>query len=269
MNSLLRADLSRVFKHRSTVYVLFGVMLLVALLYAVLIPLAQEFLKNSGEAEYADITRLGWPTPLAFSATALLTFGIVGFLSCWAVTSVAWADIRSGYDRTIISSCGKRIYYREKFTFASVVSLIFVAGTVVIGSVASGIISGYEEIGSIVNTIIWCLYVAIISWACACLSLVVLWVTKNSTISYITGFVLCTGLLSSVIGMFLANISPEVVQVWTDISDWFPKGAFSHLETITDGSFDLSNDNFLHLIITPVVCLSISYHVALRHLTRI
>ena len=268
MNSLLRADLSRIFKHRSTIYVLFAVMLVITFAYAIIIPIAQDFLKNSGEAEISDIGRTGFAMPLQFAMTALLVFGVVGFLSSWATISVAWADMRSGYDRTIISSIGKRTYYREKFNLSVIISAIFVFGTTIIGSIASGLISGYEDMGSIIDLIFWCTFVTIISWSCACLSLVVLWTTKNSTIAYITAFVLCTGLLSGVIGMFLGNISADVVQTWNDISDWFPKGAFAHLQVISDSRLDLSGDTNTHITITPIVCLAISYYIALHRLTK-
>ena len=271
MTSLLRADLSRVFKHRSVVYTMFIVLLIIALLYAVFVPILQDVVNNAAEtaSELGESAgKRGFDTPLHFGMTALLLFGNVGFLACWACTSVAWADARSGYDRTIISSVGKRVYYREKFVFSAIVSAVFTFGVTIIGSVASGIVSGYASLGSIPELILWCLMVSIISWACACVSLVILWYTRNSTIAYIAGFVLCTGLLSSVLSMVIGNISVDLAETWSEVCKWLPTGTFNSLSAISDGHLDLSNENMLRDFIPPVVLLFVSYHLAFRNLTK-
>ena len=269
MISLLKADLARIFKHRSTVYTMFIVLLVIALAYAVLVPVVQEFLKNSNAnaASELEIQKTGFGLPIKYLVTSLLLFGNAGFLICWAVTSVAWADARMGYDRTIISGCGKRIYYQEKLQLACIISFIFVFLVALIGCIASGIVSGYDEIGSVIDMLLLCLYTAIISWGCACISLVVLWLTKNSTISYIVGFILCTGLLSTVLGMVLGNVGPDVAQAWSDFAKWLPTGAFGALQNITDGHIDMG-DNFLRVFVAPIVCLVFSYVFSLHYLTK-
>lgn len=268
MDTLLRADLSRIFKHRSVVYTMFLVLLAIALLYAVFVPIMQDFVRNSAETASEFSGPVGFGTPLNYAITALLLFGNIGFLTCWAVISVAWADARSGYDRTIISSCGKKVYYREKFILAFIVSAVFTFGVTLIGSIASGIVSGYDEIGSVVGLIEWACFVAIVTWGCCCASLVVLWYFRNSTISYIFGFVICTGLLSSVLGMVFGNISADVAEAWTNFCKWLPTGSFGALQSVVDGLPDFSNENLLRTVVAPVVCLAVSYFLAYYRLTK-
>jgi hypothetical protein len=268
-HSLLKADLARIFKHRSTVYTMFIVLLVIALAYAVLVPLVQEFLKNSNPNAATDleIQKTGFGLPIKYLVTSLLLFGNAGFLICWAVTSVSWADIRMGYDRTIISGCGKRVYYEEKLQLACIISFLFVYLVALIGCIASGIVSGYDEIGSVIDILLLCLYTSVISWGCASVSLVVLWLTRNSTISYIVGFVLCTGILSTVIYGVLGNFGPDVQQAWMEFMKCLPTGAFSALQNITDGHIQMG-DNALRLFVAPAVCLVFSYAFSLHYLTK-
>lgn len=269
MNSLLRADFSRIFKHKSTVYTMLIVLLVIAFAYAILVPILQEAVRsNPSTASELTTDKPGFPMPVAYAITALLLFGNAGFLVCWAVTSVVWADARSGYDRTIISACGKRTYYREKFVLAAIISVLFVFISAILGSVASGIVSGYEDIGSIPEFFLWCCLVSIISWGSACVSLVVLWLTRNSTVAYLTGFVLSTGLLSSVMTMVLGNVSADVAQAWGEFCKWLPTGAYNALETVTDGHINFGGENLLRMIVAPVVCLSVSYYVGLYRLPK-
>ena len=268
MNSLLRADLSRVFKHRSVVYTMFIVLLVIALLYAVFVPIMQDFVRNSAETASEIGSQRGFGTPLSYAITALLLFGNIGFLTCWACTSVAWADARSGYDRTIISSVGKRVYYREKFILAAIVSAVFTVGITLIGGIAAGIVSGYTEFGSVIGFIEWICLVAIATWAFTCLSLTVLWYFRNSTIAYITGFVICTGLLSSVLGMVFGNISPDAAETWTNLCKWLPTGCYSALQSTVDGAPNFEAENLLRIVAAPVVCLFVSYHLAFHNLTK-
>lgn len=271
MKSLLRADLSRVFKHKSVVYTMFIVLLIIALLYAVFVPVMQDIVNKAAEtdAEMASMTSTpGFQTPLHYATTALLLFGNVGFLTCWAVVSVAWADARTGYDRTIISAIGKKTYYREKFILATVVSAVFTVGITVIGCIASGIVSGYTEMNSVVGFIEWVCLTIILAWSCSCLSLLILWYFRNSTIAYIAGFVLCTGLLSTVLGLVFGNISPDAVEAWNNFCKWLPTGSFGALQSIVDGSPDFSTENLLHIIVAPVVCLAVSYNLAFHRLTK-
>ena len=272
MNSLLRADLNRVFKHKSVVYTMFIVLLAIALLYAVVVPLIQDFVRNAAETtpELEAGAGSGFGTPLAYASLALLLFGNVGFLTCWAVTSVSWADVRSGYDRTIISSVGKHVYYREKFVLAAIVSAVFTFGVTLIGCIASGIVSGYESIGqmSFVSFILWLCLVAIVTWSIACVSLVVLWYFRNSTLAYLTGFVLATGLLSTVLGLVIGNIGADAAKAWTEFSKWLPTGSYGALQTFVDGNPDFSGGNLVRIFVAPVVCLSLSYFLAFNRLTK-
>ena len=268
MNSLLRADLSRVFKHRSVVYTMFIVLLVIALLYAVFVPLMQDFVRNSAETASQAGSLKGFGSPLNYAITALLLFGNIGFLACWACTSIAWADARSGYDRTIISSVGKRIYYREKFILSAIVSAVFTAGVTLIGCIASGIVSGYTEFGNVIGFIEWICLVAIATWAFTCLSLTILWYFRNSTIAYIAGFVICTGLLSSVLGIVFGNIGQEASEAWANLCKWLPTGCYSALQSTVDGAPNFETENLLHIVVAPVVCLFVSYHLSFHNLTK-
>ena len=268
MNSLLRADLSRVFKHRSVVYTMFIVLLLIALFYAVFVPIMQDIVQNSAETASQAGTQKGFGTPLNYAITALLLFGNIGFLTCWACTSIAWADARSGYDRTIISSVGKRVYYREKFILSAIVSAVFTVGVTLIGCIASGIASGYTEFGNVIGFIEWLCLVAIATWAFTCLSLTVLWYFRNSTIAYIVGFVICTGLLSSVLGIVFGNIGQEASEAWANLCKWLPTGCYSALQSTVDGAPNFETENLLHIVVAPVVCLFVSYHLSFHNLTK-
>lgn len=264
MQGLLRADLKRSLTSFGAFYRYLIFLLAFVVLSAVGIPMLMQFYAETTGGAAADAT---YGSPLNFASVSMFMFGLTGFVASWCVASICWTDMRSGYIRTIISSCGKKSYFTEKLVFSLVICFLFIAITFIFGALVAGLFVGFKEVGSIFDLLIWIIVATLLTWSCATLTQAFLWLLKSNVIAYIVGFVLCTGMLSQVIGMLIGGIGVEVSEAWTEIKSWFPCDAFSTLGgpcVTPEGALNIDAMGWAHIIVPIVVLLVLSYFLVTK-----
>lgn len=265
MLSLLRADLRRINRPRAGFRGYLVLLLLMIVATVVVFKLVSGLLANT--AEGAGTSLETYDSATTFLAVTLTSLGVVGALSCWSATSICWIDMRNGYDRSIISSVGKHVYYGEKLLLALVVSAIFMVVGSVFSIILALVMGSLASFGSVVGLIGWIVVATVVIWSCAALSLTVLWLLRNQVLSYLLGLCLCTGIGSSLVGLALSSL-PEVAQAWGDLSGWFPKGAFGVVNAVSDSFIALDGESLAHLLVPTAICLVVSFAVANTVLRR-
>ena len=265
MLSLLRADLRRINRSHAGFRGYLFLLLLLIVANVVVSKLLAGFLAGQSSEAASSIT--SYPSATSFCAMTLMAFGVAGILACWSSVSICWIDMRAGYDRSIISSVGKHIYYGEKLLLALAVSAIFVLIGTVVSMVLGFAMGSLAALGSVASLLAWMVLTIIVVWSCAALCLTVLWLLRNQVLSYLLGLCLCTGAASSIFGLVLANFG-ELAELWSNVSAWLPVGAFNALSTTLDGSLSFEGDALAHMLVPTAVCLVVSFVVAntvLRH----
>ncbi len=271
MMSILKADLRRMLNLHGNFYGYMVAYLIVVLLMSIGIPMLGNLLNDmaaqSGNTELAtDMSGL-FASPLAFLSSSLSAFGIVSIFASWCVASFCWSDMRCGFDRTMVSGCGKKLYYLEKLLFALAMSFVFVVIGMVVSLLAAIATVGIAGGSSVVSIVLWCVLLTLICWSCASLTLFVMWITKSHVIAMVAGFTLAAGALSSIVGLFIGSI-PTLANVWGEIIAWFPCNAFSRLSIIVDGELALAAMDWAHVLVPSAACLAISFGCALAVLRR-
>ncbi len=257
MTSLLRADIRRLLQVKSGTHWFLIVLLAMILVNAIVMPwLIKTFSAAVGEESAGS---LGYASPLEF-VTSLLWFGFLSLLCCLRMASLAWTDMRSGFNRGIISSCGKKTYYLEKLLLALVVSFAFTVLGVVAGSATAAASSGFDGVGSIPALVLWIALVTLACWACAAATLAILWLFKSNVLAYLIGISLGSGLISTIVSLAFMSV-PELASAWSKVAAWFPAGAFSTLsgEYVINGEFALGALGFAHVLLPTAVCLAFAY----------
>ena len=259
MQTLLRADLRRLRNSHGNATGYFVATIIFVLLVAVGSPMLAKLLASSS-SELNDAVTAGWASSLNI-LTATIMFGFVGLMSSWCASSICWAEMRAGFERTIASSCGKKVYYTEKLVLALVLSCIFVVFGGLIAMLSAALFVGFQVASSIVSILLWMALTILVSWGCACLTLAVLWLMRNNTVAFAVGLTLCTGLLSGVLFMATSSM-PEVANVISHIREWLPASAFDALATVTDGELVLEPLGYAHVLVPSAVCIVVAFVVA-------
>lgn len=247
--------------------------LVIVLLMSIGIPMLADFLNDmaaqSGSSEAASETdpSLLFGSPLTFLASNLLLFGLVSIFASWCVTAFCWTEMRSGFDRTIVSGCGKKTYYLEKLLFALIVSFAFVVIGMVVAAAAAALTKGFVGGSSLFSLVAWCVLLSLLCWACASLTLAVLWLFRSHVLAIIVGLTLASGAVSSIVSMVFGSVQ-AVADVWGKIVEWFPTSAFSALSAVFDGELALEGIQWAHFFVPVAVCLAAAYACVLCVLRR-
>ncbi|MDO4853844.1 MAG: hypothetical protein Q4A43_00220 [Coriobacteriia bacterium] len=265
MTSLLRADIRRLLQVKNGTHWFLIVLLAMILINAIVMP---WLIKTFSDAVGESTGTLGYASPLEFAAS-LLWFGFLSLLCSLRMASLAWADMRSGFNRGIISSCGKKTYYLEKLLLALVVSFAFTVLGVALGSVIAAVSSGFDGVGSVPALALWIVLVTLACWACAAATLAILWLFKSNVLAYLIGISLGSGLISTIVSLAFMSV-PELANAWSEVAAWFPAGAFSTLsgEYLINGEFALSAMGFAHVLLPTAVCLAFAYICAIAVLCK-
>ncbi len=260
MAPLLRADLRRLARPHGSFLFYLAIFLAFVLLTVVGAPLVVSAFSGLNQGtEAAAPAFTGYASSLNLF-TGLLAMGWVSLMTSWCAASVCWADMRGGFDRTMIGSCGKKAYYSEKLLLALVLSCAFlVAGMVV--SLVAGFVMGLESLSSPVSVLLWFVLVALECWGCAALTLAVLWVSKSNTLAFGVGLTLAMGIVSGILNMSLGPI-PGVNEVWSEVSSWLPNAAFALLQSVDNGELALELIDVAHILVPAAVCVGVAYVVA-------
>ena len=266
MTSLLRADIRRLLQAKSGTYWFLIVLLAIIVVNAIVMHWLVKTFSDAVGGESSGT--LGYASPLEF-ATSLLWFGFLSLLCCLRMASLAWADMRSGFNRSIISSCGKKTYYLEKLLLALVVSFAFTVLGGIAGTGIAAASSGFDGTGSIPALILWVALVTLACWACAAATLAILWLFRSNVLAYLIGISLGSGLISTIVSLALMSV-PELANAWSEVAAWFPCGSFSVLsgEYVVDGEFALSALGLAHVLVPTAVCLAFAYICALTFLCK-
>ncbi len=265
MQTLLRADLRRLLNSHGNAVGYFVATVIFVLLVAVGSPMLAKLLASSSP-ELNEGISAGWASTLNV-LTATIMFGFVGLMTSWCSSSICWAEMRAGFERTIASSCGKKAYYTEKLVLALVLSCIFVVFGGLIAVLSATLFVGVQVMSSIVSLLLWMVLTILVSWGCACLTLASLWLMRNNTVAFAVGLTLCTGLLSGVLLMATSSM-PEVADVVSHVREWLPASAFDALATVTDGELVLEPLGYAHVLVPSAVCIVVSFVVALNVLPK-
>ncbi len=267
MQSLLRADLRRILNSHGNFLGYFVVLLVFAFLGSVGTQLLMRVVADATNNETLRVAMAdGYASSLNI-LTSLTTFSFVSLISSWCVASICWSDMRAGFERTIVSSCGKKTYYTEKIVLALVLSTIFVVAGSLFAFVCASLMIGFTYASSIVSFLLWVVFCIILCWGCASFGLAILWLVRNSTVTFLVSLALATGILSGLLVMSFGAV-PEVANFISTVKEWLPSGAFTVLETVTDGEFVVDAMACAHVLVPSAVCLAISYMVALNVLPK-
>ncbi len=265
MQTLLRADLRRLLNSHGNATGYFVATVIFVLLVAVGSPLLAKMLASSSP-ELNEGVSAGWASTLNI-LTGTIMFGFLGLMSSWCASSICWAEMRAGFERTMASSCGKKVYYTEKLVLALVLSCIFVVCGGLVAILSAGLVVGFQVASSIVSILLWMVLTILVCWGCSCLTLAALWLMRNNTVAFAVGLTLCTGLLSGVLFMATASM-PEVANIVTSVREWLPTSAFDALGTVTDCELVLEPLGYAHVLVPSVVCVVVSFVVALNVLPK-
>lgn len=249
MLALLKGDLYRARHIRGNVFWYVIVLLVVALgNVAVAAIFGQSFNEafaqtaaEMGTTETIDMFA-NFSTPTNFLGHALMSFGVLTILACFSTTNFCWTEMRDGFAKNTITAVDKKAYFTEKLIFALIISFVFAfVGTALslVMLVLFGISLAAAE--SVAHVVVWMLLVTLITWACCCVCLVVLWAAKNQVIAYLVGFLLATGALSQVLGtvcMFIPN-AEWLLDVYNAVIEWLPRNAVALLNTGVPGATEI------------------------------
>ncbi len=265
MGKLLRADLRRILSPHGNFWGYLIALVLFTVLTVVGAPMLVRLMADMGQSEVSDLAST-YSSTLAMMSS-ILSFGFVGLMSSWSVCAICFTDIRAGFERTIVSSCGKKAYFVEKLVLALVVSAIFVLIGGLLALVAGSLFVGARIATGVVSIVLWFVLSIIVSWACACLCLAVLWIVRNNTVAFLLALTLGSGLLSGVVIMATSTM-PELSHAISSIREWLPVGAYTILESVTDGELVLDGTQLAKIFVPSAVCVAAGFVTALHVLPK-
>lgn len=265
MASLLRADLRRLVRPHGSFLMYLVVFLAFVVVVVLGVPALTNVLSgmNTGSEQVQPFSGYGSPMNLF---TTFMLFGWVSLITSWCATSVCWAEMRAGFSRTMVSSCGKKAYFTEKLVLALVLSLAFVVCGMVV-SLLAGMVMGLNSMSPILDVLLWAVLTTIVCWGCSSLTLAALWIFKNSTVAFAVALTLATGLVSGVVSMCVGSI-PGLSDVWAEVSTWLPVAAINQLQASDGASFAPDLMAIAHILVPSAVCLAASYAVAVVALPK-
>ncbi len=267
MLSLLKADVCRLFTRKGNFYGYLIAYLVLVLAISIGLPMLSNYLNSLDNPElYTDTSAL-FTSPLAFVSGALLVMGLVSIFASWCATSVCWNDMRGGFNRTIVGCVGKKAYFAEKLLLALVVSFIFVVSGSVVGTAAAAIFVGLAGMGDIASLVLWLVLATVVCWGNACLTLTVLWLLRSNVFGMLIGLALPSGLISSVVSLFTANL-PQVSEAWSTVVSWLPCEAITTMSHVVNDVLTLDGMQWAHVLAPTAVCIVVAFACALTVLRR-
>ena len=267
MLSLLRADLRRMVRRHGSFYgfvialAVFGLLtgVLPVLMRPVLAGLSEAAGETGAAEELDQALSAPFATPVTCIASIMSSGGFLALMVCLSVTHLCWVDKRNGYDRTIVSSCGKRTYYHEKMAFALVLSVAFTLVASVIALVFGGLASGISGLDSPVVLIEWFCATVFTAWACACLCMAVLWLTKNQLLVFVLAVALVNPVITQLLGLAVGNLGSWASETYTKVLEWMPHTAVALAGNVVNGSFVCDLESLPNLVVPCVACVALTF----------
>ena len=239
MLNLIRADLYRISRPRGLRGSLWQYGLALIGVYAVVIG-TMLFAKTQSYAEMSGGNVVEIPTDFASytSYLANMMLAIVSLCVSFMVAENALQDFKFGYAKSVLSArAGRLSYFLGKVLFAGVVSAIVMVIAMV--TVTAGAIIGgytYAYVDGPLELAGWFAGFWLNTWAMAVITLVIVYATRVSPLSYIGAFILYTGVVPTFL-RGLAHSSGGVLSVlepfapaFETLAAWMPTSALSNLE---------------------------------------
>lgn len=266
MLNLIKSDLYRITRPRGLRGSLWQYGLVLALIYlayatfflVLKIPQVSANLAASG-ITMATMTEFSTPTQCIASMTGNLTALCATFMT----VELALADLKSGFAKSVLSArTGRLSYIAGKIAFAGVVSAIVIAlASALVGLCCIAVGATFTGADTLAGTLAWLAGFWLNTWALCVLSLVMVYATRISPVSYIVAFCLCfstipqllLGLAHSSGGIlnFLEPIAPAL----ETLAAWMPSSALSNLgaggQIVFSTSIDIWSASSRALTIDP------------------
>lgn len=267
MFSLLRADLRRIVRRHGSFYG-FVIALFVFGLFTGAIPvlvrslLASVAQSSGGNAETQALNEAlsgSYASPTGCIVGIMMEGGFLTLIACLSAAHLCWVDKRNGFDRTIVSSCGKRTYYHEKMAFALVLSVLYAVVASVFALVIGGLISGIAGMDTVPAFLGWFVCTVLVNWACACLCMAVLWLFKSQVLVYLLAFVMASPVVMGLLGLGINNLGQQASELYNELCRWLPHTAVGLAGSLVDGSFAFPVEDLPHLIVPCVACLALTF----------
>ena len=266
MFSLLRADLRRIVRRHGSFYGFVIALLVFGLFTGALPVIVRSILasvaQSSGNAEAAALNEAlsgSYATPTGCIVGIMMEGGFLTLVTCLSAAHLCWVDKRNGFDRTIVSSCGKRTYYHEKMAFALVLSVLYAVVASVFALVIGGLITGITGMDAVPAFLGWFASTVIVNWACACLCMAVLWLFKSQVLVYLLAFVMANPMVMSLLGLGVNNLGEQASEFYTELCKWLPHTAVSLAGNLVDGSFAFPADSLPNMIVPCVACFTLTF----------
>lgn len=266
MFSLLRADLRRIVRRHGSFYgfviALFVFGLFTGALPVLVRSLLASVAQSSGNADAEALNQAlsgSYAAPTGCIVGIMMEGGFLTLITCLSAAHLCWVDKRNGFDRTIVSSCGKRTYYHEKMAFALVLSVLYAVVASVFALVIGGLISGISGMDTAPAFLGWFVSTVIVNWACACLCMAVLWLFKSQVLVYLLAFVMANSMVMSLLGLGVNNLGQQASEIYAEICKWLPHTAVSLAGNLVDGSFSFPVDSLPNMIVPCVACLVLTF----------
>ena len=262
MFSLLRADLRRITRRHGGFYGFVIAMVVIGLFTGVIPVLMRSLLasvsQDSAETEAIN-QALSAPYASPVACAASIMGGIISLLTCLSAMRVCWIDKRNGYDRTIVSSCGKRVYYHEKIAFALVLSAVFTVLALILSVVMGFAVRGITGMDSPIAFVQWFVSTVFVTWACACLCMAVLWLTKSQLITFVLALFLTNGILTGLIGLGVNGLGEQVAKFYQTICEWLPNASVNLSSNLVNGAYAFPVDSLANMVVPALACIALTF----------
>lgn len=265
MLNLLKADLYRITRLRGLRGSLgqygLAILLVYVFVYAMFALLnTPGLLYDAGDPSAASYLTFASPT----QCLSEMTLGIVPLCAAYMAVELGLSDFKSGYIRSVVSArCGRLSYVGEKIIMSGVIAaIVIVAASVIV--LAASCIEGatFAQADTPASIVAWFLGMWLNCWALGALSLILVYATRISPVSYIASFCFCMGTVPQTLmgvaraGSLLPFIKP-IAPVLETLAAWMPTSALSNLEqggsTLLGVGIDLFNPSAHALVIDPAV----------------
>lgn len=246
MLNLIKSDLYRITRVRGLRGSFWQYFLAILVAYAIVVAL-MLFAKTQTYAALSEGAANPVPSDFA-SYTAYLASmmgGIVPLCVCFMVTEHGLQELKGNYARSVLSArAGRLSYFVGKVVFAGVLSAIMMLLSIALVTVGAWI-GGYTfaAVDTPIEFLGWFGGFWLNIWALAVLSLILVYATRVSPVSYIGAFCFCFGTVPSLLwglafssGGILRVLQP-IRPVLETLAAWLPS---SSLENLASGGKLLS-----------------------------
>ncbi len=238
MLNLLRADWYRITRPRGLRGSLWQYGIALIAVYALIIGVMM-FAKTQVYATLSGTDAVEIPSDFG-SYTAYLGSMQVGFVQlcvCFLVVEHALQEFKNGFVKSVLSARrGRLSYFLEKLLFAGVTSAVVTLGSVAFITLG-GMIAGfsYAQADSPLVVAGWLAAFWFNTWAMAAISLVIVYATRVSPLSYFGAFVIYAGVvpaglkaMAQLSGGMLSVLQP-LRPLFETLAAWMPSSALSLL----------------------------------------